>query len=580
MTQQEPVAGGEPDGQDAPAPTLRTWVGLWVLAAGLSLIVIDGTIVGVSLPTIIAELDLDLTDAQWVNGLYAVVFAALLLSTGRLGDRMGRRTLFIAGLVVFMGGSLLAAGAEDAPQLIWARVVQGVGGACILPGTLSTVNATFRGRDRAVAFGIWGAVMSGAAALGPLLGGWLTSTFSWEWIFLVNVPLGLLVLVGAVLTVPQTRGAVSGRGVDVDGLQLSVLGLGALVFAIIEGSSLGWWRPLQDFSVLGFTWPATRPVSIIPIVGAIGLVSLALFVLWERHRAREDRSAILDLALFRIPTFSWGNITAATVAIGEFAIVFVLPLFLVNALAMGTMGAGLVLAAMAVGAFCSAASARHLSARFGAPTVVLLGLGLEVAGVVAVALVVSASVSAWLVAALLTVYGLGLGLASAQLTSTVLRDVPTGLSGEGSATQSTVRQVGAAIGAAVSGAVLSIGMAHAFGPALAGVSGLDTHTASGLAEGARSSAGSLIAGLREQGTSGTLGDLGPQVVRALSDGFAEATRWALLAAAVFVLLGMVGAARVRAAGRRGERLANAPDAQSVLGASDEPDGRGPADATR
>lgn len=533
-----------------PEVSTRQWIGLWVLATGLSMIVIDGTIVGVALPTIIEDLSLDLTDSQWVNSLYSVVFAALLLSTGRLGDRTGRRRVFIGGLVVFMIGSIMAATSNSAESLIVARVVQGVGGACILPGTLSTVNATFRGRNRAVAFGIWGAVISGAAAVGPLLGGWLTTYFSWEWIFWVNIPIGLAVLVGALLTVPETRSGEHARGVDVDGLLLSAVGLGALVFAVIEGSTLGWWKPLKDFTVAGLTWPETWPISIIPPLFAVAVVALTTFVVWERHRARVHRSAILDLDLFEIETFSWGNITAATVAVGEFAIVFVLPLFLVNALGLSTMGAGLVLAAMALGAFFSGASARHLAARYGAPKVVLIGLGLESVGICAVALVLSDSVSGWWVAALLAVYGLGLGLASAQLTSTVLRDVPVNASGQGSATQSTVRQVGAALGAAVAGAALAAGLTHSLPAALEKVPGLSAQEASQLAEGTKSSAGSTITALRDQGTASPLGDRTREATDALAQGFADGSRWALLAALVFVVLGFASATRVLIVSRR------------------------------
>ena len=535
---------------DTPEVTRRQWVGLWVLATGLSMIVIDGTIVGVALPTIIEDLSLDLTDAQWVNSLYSVVFAALLLSTGRIGDRTGRRRVFVAGLVIFMAGSVMAATSDSATSLIWARVVQGVGGACILPGTLSTVNATFRGRNRAVAFGIWGAVISGAAALGPLLGGWLTTAFSWEWIFWVNIPIGLAVLVAALLTVPETRSAEHARGVDVDGLLLSAIGLGALVFAVIEGATLGWWRPLKDFTVLGLTWPASWPISIIPVLFAVAVVALTVFVVWERHRARVHRSAILDLSLFHIETFSWGNITAATVAVGEFAIVFVLPLYLVNALGLSTMGAGLILAAMALGAFFSGASARHLAARYGPPKVVLIGLSLEIIGICAVAFVLSDSISGWWVATLLAIYGLGLGLASAQLTSTVLHDVPVNASGQGSATQSTVRQVGAAIGAAVAGAALAAGLGHALPAALEKVPGLSAQEASQLAEGTKNSAGATITALRDQGSASGLGDRTAATTDALSQGFADGTRWALLAAVVFVVLGFISATRVLVVSRR------------------------------
>ncbi|MBD3752357.1 MAG: MFS transporter, partial [Micrococcales bacterium] len=169
-------------------PTRREWLALAVLSTGLGMIVLDGTIVGVALPVIIADIGLDLTDAQWVNSLYAVLLAALLLATGKLADRWGRKLLFQVGLVVFVGGSILAAMADAAGPLIAARAVQAIGAALIMPSTLSTVNAVFRGKDRGAAFGVWGAVISGAAAVGPLAGGALTQWASWHWIFLVNIP--------------------------------------------------------------------------------------------------------------------------------------------------------------------------------------------------------------------------------------------------------------------------------------------------------------------------------------------------------------------------------------------------------
>ena len=435
-------------------PTRREWVGLAVLSIGLGLIVLDGTIVGVALPNIIADLHLDLTDAQWVNSLYAVVLAALLLSTGKLADRWGRKGLFLAGLVVFMLGSLLAAAAAASGPLIAARAVQAVGAALIMPATLSTVNAVFRGRYRAAAFGVWGAVISGAAAIGPLAGGALTQWASWHWIFLVNIPLGALVFVAGILTVPATRAASHRPGADVDGALLSAIGFGTLVFAVIEGPDLGWWTTKGELQIFGWVWPADAAVSAVPVAFAVSAVSLTLFVIWERHREKVQRSALLDLGLFVLPTFSWGNLTAAMVAVGEFAIIFVLPLYLINALGLSVMTAGLVLAAMAVGAFLSGASARYLAARFGSPGTVLLGLALEVIGIVILALIISSTTPGWLLALPLVVYGVGLGLASAQLTGTVLRDVPVDASGQGSATQSTVRQVGSALGTSFAGAAL------------------------------------------------------------------------------------------------------------------------------
>ncbi|MBM4569343.1 MFS transporter [Rhodococcus hoagii] len=426
----------------------------------------------------------------------------------------------------------------------WCLPLQGVGGALVLPCTLSTVNATFRGRDRAIAFGVWGAVISGMAAVGPLLGGWLTTSFTWPWIFLVNVPIGILVIIGAFLTVPETRAKITVPGLDVVGLLLSAIGFGALIFALIEGQTIGWWKPIADLHVFGATWPSTAPISATPVVAAVGVVALVGFVLWERHRARIRYSAILDLGLFRFRTFSWGNCTAMAVAIGEFGLLLVLPLFLVNAYGLSTLGAGYVLAVMALGAFASGAAARHVTARFGAPRTVMLGLALEVVGVLAFALYLRPSSAAWLLALLLAIYGLGLGLASAQLTGTVLVDIPTSESGQGSATQSTVRQLGAALGTAILGTVLSLGLAHALTDRLEPVA-LPPQVESGLVDSTRDSAGGTIPPIREQGDHGRLGPAGPETADALSEGFADATRWSLFVAAGFLAVGLATATRLQ-----------------------------------
>lgn len=528
------------------APTRREWLGLAVLSIGLGLIVLDGTIVGVALPAIIGDLQLDLTEAQWVNSLYAVLLAALLLSTGNLADRWGRKRLFLAGLVVFVAGSILAAAASTAGMLIGARAVQAVGAAFIMPSTLSTVNAVFRGKYRAAAFGVWGAVISGAAAVGPLAGGALTQWTSWHWIFLVNLPLGAIVFIAALFTVPETRGEMKRPGVDVDGALLSAIGFGALVFAVIEGPGLGWWTPKNDLTIFGWVWPKEAVVSAVPVAFAVAAVALVLFVVWERHREKVQRAALLNLNLFSLSTFSWGNLTAAMVAVGEFAIIFVLPLYLINALGLDVMGAGLVLAAMAIGAFLSGAAARHLAAKFGAPGTVLIGLGLEVAGALALALILRSATPGWIIAIPLTVYGLGLGLASAQLTGTVLRDIPVDVSGQGSATQSTVRQIGSALGTAFAGATLSVSLALTL-PAALGDAGITGAKAASLADATRQSAGTTILQLREQGSHSSFGDQTPMAVDALASGFADATRWALLIATVFLALGFIGAFRLRQA---------------------------------
>ncbi|WP_067533315.1 MFS transporter [Nocardia crassostreae] len=495
----------------------KRWITLAVLALGLSMVVLDGTIVAVSLPVIIADLQLSFTQAQWITSVYAVVLAALLITSGRLGDRLGRRNVFALGVVIFLVGSVLAASATSAWPLIWGRIVQGVGAAGVMPGTLATMNALFRGRDRIIAFAIWGSVISGVAAIGPLLGGWLTTYFTWPWIFLVNIPLGALVLVGLFLFVRETRMGKAAPGLDMDGFLLSAAGFALLVFALIEGSTYGWWTPLREFPMPGFTWSADAPISPIPVFLALGALALAVFIRWEKHRILIGRSALLDPALFKIPSFRWGNITAFAVALGEFGLLFVLPLFMVNVLGLSTLGAGYVLAAMAVGAFLAAGVAEGLVRRYGPVRVVQIGLGLEAVAIALAALFVTPHISGWWLALLLVGYGIGLGMASAQLTGTVLADVPAAASGMGSATQSTVRQVGSAFGTALVGALLSVALGNDLPKRLDEVPDLPQPSADTLATATRESAGGAISGLREHGAA-------EAIIDALCRGFTDATR--------------------------------------------------------
>lgn len=531
-----------------PSPGRARWLGFAALAMGLAMIVLDGTVVSIAMPAMIDDLGFGLADAQLVNTVYPVVFAALLLTFGRLGDRHGRRLVFLIGVIVFAAASLTAAGATDVGELIASRCVQGLGGAMILPATLSTVNATFRGRDRSLAFGLWGAIMAAAAAIGPLLAGWLTTSLSWQWVFLINVPLGLVVLALGARFVPETVGESAG-GFDGWGLVTSAVGLGLLVFGLVEGPALGWVASTTDFSVGDATWPEGAPASPAFVALITGALFTALFMVLQRRRARSGRAVTLDLGLFTIPTFAWGNLTAAMVAIGEFALLFVLPLYLVYALQFSILQAGWVLAAMAGGAFVAGAQARSLAARLGPARVVTVGLALELAATAAAAVVVPAGLGIWPIVALLAVYGLGLGLASAQLTSTVLRDVPVDRSGVASATQSTVRQLGSALGAAVAGTVLASSFAVTVPARLALVKGVSADDGQTMIDYMTGTAGAVIAWIREKGNDGHFGKLGPKVAHQLSIAFAQSIGTVLWVAAAFVALGLVGALQVERASR-------------------------------
>ena len=412
-------AGGERIAQDerlTPATNDRNrWLGLVALTIGVAMIIVDATIVNVAIPSIIRDLHIGITQAEWANSIYSLVFAALLISVGRIGDVTGRRRVFIWGLLVFLGASLITALAPSGTVLLAGRFLQGVGGALILPSTLSIVNATFRGRERAIAFGIWGSVIGGMAALGPLAGGWFVTNLSWRWAFYVNLPIGALALAGALLFVGESRDPDARPGFDPPGVVLSTVGFLGVVFGLIEGQTYGWWTAKRDF--LGLS---PGGLSVIPFAFAVGVLSLAGFVLVERRRALAGRPVLVDFSLFRIPTFRYGNVAVLIVGLGELGLVFVIPLFLQSVLGLSAFDTGLVLTALAGGAFLAGGLAAPLTRRIGPHRVVQLGLAIEVVGIVAVGLTFSADRPAWQFCPQLFVYGIGVGFATAQLTSLIL----------------------------------------------------------------------------------------------------------------------------------------------------------------
>ena len=518
----------------------RRWAGLVFISIAVSLIIVDSTIVNVAVPSIVDELGITSTEVQWVQEAYTLVFASLLLLFGSLADRIGRRRLLLLGVVIFAAASVFASLAPDGRLLILARLVQGVGGAMILPTTLSVINATFRGRERGIAFAVWGSTIGGMAAVGPLLGGWLTTSFSWRWAFAINVPLGVIILIGVFLTINESKEP-GHRGLDVVGAALSVLLFGPLVFGLIEGRTYGWWLSDRPFSIGGWTWPG--PLSPVPVAFAVAVLALVAFLAWTAHRRRLDRSALLDLSLFRIGTFRNGNIAALVIALGEFGLILSLPLWLQFVLGFDALQTGLVLLALAVGSFFASGVAGSTSGRIRPVIVVRFGILAEIVGVAWTAVIIGPDAAwGWLLPALF-VYGFGVGLATAQLTGVILQDVPVELSGQGSGTQSTARQVGSALGIAILGTILFTSTAGIFGAKLddAGVPAAERDQ---LVSSVVDSAGGAIAGLGQNPETAAYED-------AAREAFSDGTRFAAFTAAGFLVVGLV-ATLALGSGRRPE----------------------------
>ena len=522
-----------------------------MLSLGVAMIIVDATIVNVAVPSIARELGLSGTTTQWINTIYALVFAAFLVTMGRLGDRVGRRKMYLGGLALFLFASVLAGFAPSGEALIGARFLQGLGGAAILPATQSILNENFRGRERAIAFGIWGSVIGGMAALGPLIGGWLTTYLSWRWAFYVNVPVGLLAIVGTMMWIDESCDENARGGFDPFGFVFVTLGLGSIVFGLIEGYTYGWTAPSAPLELFGWHWPLTS-VSIIPFAVVFGFALLVAFAVVEIRRERAGKFFLFDFGLWKYPAFRYGNLAGSIVSLGEFGLLFALPLFLQAVLGMSAAQVGLTILALAIGAFFAAPTSAPLSNRFGARRVVTLGMGLEALGIFITTLLLSRTLNVLFLVPPLFVYGLGVGFSSAQLTSIVLADVPTEMSGLASGTNSMLRQIGSALGIAILGSALFVSLGVGTGDRLAKIPGMPPAAQVAVRQAIEGSAGQALIGFRtgvvDPAVAGklggnidpaTLGALGKAVAPPIEDAFVDAARLAGFVATGFVLLGLV-----------------------------------------
>ncbi|MGN5731677.1 MFS transporter [Arthrobacter psychrochitiniphilus] len=514
----------------------RRWAGLVFISIAVALIIVDSTIVNVAIPSIVRDLGISSTQVQWVQESYTLVFAALLLVFGTLADRYGRRRTLLVGVAIFAAASVFAALAPSGDLLIVARIIQGVGGAMVLPTTLSLINATFQGRERGIAFAVWGSTIGGMVAVGPLLGGWLTTYYSWRWAFGINVPLAVIIIAGVLLCVAESKDSADPRRIDVIGAVLSVLASASLVFGLIEGRSYGWWLLHPGKAPTFGTWIWPFALSPIPVAFAITVASGVGFVLWGLHRQRAGKTTLLAFALFRIPSFRNGNIAAMIVSLGEFGIILSLPLWLQNVIGYNALQTGLVLLALAIGSFAASGLSSVVLDKITAVAIVRVGIVAEILGVAGLGLVISAN-STWLsIIPFLFVYGFGVGLATAQLTGVVLKDVPVNKSGQGSGTASTARQIGSALGIAILGTILFTSVGTSLNARLADETPL-------LPESARTqivdtvvvSAGGAIPGLAAKD---------PQVADAARAAFSDGTRYSAFAASGFLVLGLLATFRL------------------------------------
>jgi EmrB/QacA subfamily drug resistance transporter len=467
------VATQTPEPEIDPVVFQRRWMILAVLCMSLIIVIIGNTSLNVALPTLARELDASTTSLQWMVDSYALVFAGLLFTAGTLGDRYGRKGALQAGLVVFLLGAAIASAADTAEMVITARAVMGVAAAFVMPSTLSILANVFPAHERPKAIAIWAGISGAGGAIGPVASGWLLEHFWWGSVFLVNVPVIAIALVAGAVLVPRSKDP-DKQPLDVPGALLSIVGLSALVYAIIEGPHRGW--------VSGDT------------LATFGLAGVALAVFaWRELRTRHP---MLDLKLFRDRRFSVASAGMTLTFFAMFGTFFLIAQYFQLVLDYSPLESGLFQLPFAAIIMAVAPRVPNMVERFGAARVVPFGLGFTATGL---ALFSTVGVDSSLLHVYASVLPLGFGMAVTMtpLTTLIMASVPLGRAGVGSAMNDTTRELGGALGVAVLGSVVTSQYSSGLASSIAGLpDGVRALADSGLS-GALAVAGGLEPGQGE-----------------------------------------------------------------------------------
>ncbi|HZN70883.1 MAG TPA: MFS transporter [Micromonosporaceae bacterium] len=483
----------------------KRWAILGVMVISLLVVVLDNTVLNVAMRTIadpVHGLGASQGELEWAINSYTLVFAGLLFTFGVLGDRWGRKRMLLLGLGLFGLASLASAYAQDPGQLIAARALMGIGGAAVMPATLSIISNVFDPRERGRAIGVWAGAVGLAVAIGPIVGGALLEKFWWGSVFLINVP---VLLVGAVLVlalVPESKDPHPGR-LDFVGVALSVLGLVTFVYGIIDGGEHGWGRPVVWASIVG------------------GLAILIGFVAYER---RTDHPS-LDVKLFRDPRFSAAAGSIGLVFFAAMGTFFFVSFYLQTVRGYSPLESGAMLLPFAAANLTFAPRSAAVVKRYGPKAVGTVGM-LLVAGTMAAFMFVDATTPIWVLLGLFFIQGTGMANVIPPATESIMSTLPRERAGVGSAVSNTIRQVGGALGVAVLGSVLaSVFRNQMLEPTAA------------LPAPERDLASESIAG--SYGVAGQLGPAGGGLIQAANDAFVSGMHWAALGSSVVALLGAI-----------------------------------------
>jgi EmrB/QacA subfamily drug resistance transporter len=476
---------------------------LLTMCFALAMAMLDNTVVNVAVPTIRNDLGAGFSQLQWIVDAYALAFASLLLTGGILGDRYGRKRMFLTGLVVFTFFSLACGLASTPGELILARALQGVGGALLIPGTLSIITVTFPPHERAKALGIWAGVSGIALALGPTLGGYMVEHLGWESVFFLNVPIGIIAFLVAMSTVRESRSEEQ-RQLDVVGLILGTSALFFVTYGLIEANALGW----SDVKIIA---------SLVLFV-----VLIVAFLWWEL----KNPHALMPLRFFKIPAFSAGNTVAFAISLGMFATFFFLTIYMQTIHGYSPFQAGAAFLPLTVMIIVTAPNAGKYASTHGSRAPMTYGLCLAGGGLILLGLLLTPTTSYWLMFPIFLAMGHGMGATMAPMTAAVMNSVGRERAGLGSAMTNTSREVGGVLGIALLGAILVSQIRTSFAPAIERL-------------GLTSEQIQTLAGSAQHGELANVGlppEAAAAVQTAFNDAFMQGFRPALLFAGLVLLI--------------------------------------------
>jgi EmrB/QacA subfamily drug resistance transporter len=517
-----PEAPAQPSQAESGTNGKGKWLVLVAMVFGLFMPMLDNLVVNVALPTMQRELDARVSDLQWIIDAYTLTFASFMLIGGSMGDILGRKKFFIGGLVLFTLGSVACGLSESTEQLIAFRALQGLGAALLLPGSLSILTATFHGRQRGTAIGIWAAMSGLAVAIGPLVGGYIVEHYSWETIFFINIPVGILGLLLTLAVVNESRDTTRPRKLDFPGLVTGTAGVFFLVYALIEGGVEGW----TDEVILGSF--------------AASAVLLLVFIVIELKR----KNPMLPLHFFRNPTFAASNVVAASVFFALFGTTFFLALYLQNVRGFSPLETGIRLLPFTAAILVISPIAGKLSDKHGSRWLMTVGCLYAAGGMALLLRIDPTSSYENIILPAFVVLGSGMALTMAPMTAAVMGSVDSRHAGVASAATNTTRELGGVLGIALLGALVT----SSFKDRLLGNltdAGLGDEAARSIvdrASGNAASGGGSLEAFRQQVPPGTPDTVLAQVVSAAQDSFVEAIHSGLLVAVGFMLLAALVAA--------------------------------------